>query len=313
MNKKNGTSALTEAAMVSGLLVIFSMISFYVFPFLDFLFPVPGILLGKRRGFKYSALSLVSASLIVSFIIGFQMGFVYLFMYTPIAMAMSYMICKNKKPVSVIIAGSIVMLISLVVIVYCIQLFMGISLADELTSMIKESFDMTKDMLGSLTGLGIEDMGNFMNNMITTLTRIIPMMLMVTSVLMAVVNYMVAMIVSRRFKIEIKPLRDLAFFSLPKSFVLGILAMLVMSFALGKLSFPNSEVIAINIFMIGVFAFFVQGLGIVKFLCIRKSVRPVFRVLIFISAIIIPFVTSIVISLGVIDAALDFRNLRKLR
>ncbi|QSX04972.1 DUF2232 domain-containing protein [Sedimentibacter sp. zth1] len=315
MSKKVNTSGLTEAAMVSGLLVILSMISFYIFPLIDFLFPVPGILLAKRRGFKYSALSLISASIIISMLIGIQMGFIYLFMYTPIAIAMSYMICKEKKPTSVIIVGAIVMLISLIFIVQGLEMFMGVEFTDEITSLIRESFDLSKDLFGKSEAFNsnLQNINTMMDNAIHLLTRLVPVMLILTSVLMAVANYMIAQLVGRKLKVELTPLKDLAFFRLPKGFILGFVVMILLSLMFTQLGFSNGDVILLNIFMVGCFAFLVQGLGVIKFLFIKYKTKPVFRVLIFLFVVFNPVIASAVILLGVLDMAIDLRNFRKLR
>lgn len=312
MSRNTKTSSLTEAAMICGMLVLMSMVSFYVFPFIDFLFPLPAIILGKRRGYKYSALSLVSASLIIMMLLGLPMGFMYLFMYTPIAIAMSYLINKDKKPSTVILGGAVVMLISLILVLFVIDIFTGIKITEQITSMFEQSLNMQKNIMNSV-GANEEQLKlltETYSNLAESIVLLLPAMLMTLSLLMSVVNYFVAQRVASRFKIAIIPLRDLSMFYLPKNFIFGIGFLMILAYILSMMKFANMEIILINIVMIGRIALIVQGLALTKFYLIKNNVNNFLRVIVFFVIIFIPLFSNIVTMLAVIDLIIDFRKLR---
>ena len=312
MRRNTKTSSLTEAAMISGILVLMSMVSFYIFPFIDFLFPLPAIILGKRRGYKYSALSLISASLIIMMLLGLPMGFMYLFMYTPIAIAMSYLIAKNKKSSTVIFYGAVVMLISLIFVLFILDIITGIEFAEQIKSMFENSLEMQKSIMNTV-GASEEQIQLVTDNyniLAENVILLLPAMLITLSVLMSAVNYFVAQRVALKFKIAIMPLKDLSMFYLPKNFIFGIGFLMILAYILSMMKFANMEIILINIVMIGRIALIVQGLALTKFYLIKNNVSNFLRVIIFFLIIFVPLVSSIVTMLAVMDLIVDFRKLR---
>ncbi len=312
MSRNTKTSSLTEAAMICGIIVLMSMASYYVLPFIDFLLPLPAIILGKRRGYKYSALSLVSASLIVMMILGLPMGFMYLFMYTPIAIALTFLIVKDKKPSTVILGGAVVMLISLIFVLYIIDIFTGVDITKQITSMFSEALEMQKNIMNTVGANEeqiqlISDTYKYLSEYIVML---LPTMLITLSALMSVINYYVAQKVALRFKIVIRPLKDLSMFYLPRNFIFGIGFLMILTYILFTMNFANMDIILINISMIGRIALIVQGLALIKSYFIKYNVNNFLRVIIFMFIIFTPVLSNIVTMLGVIDLIIDFRKLR---
>ncbi len=312
MSRNTKTSSLTEAAMICGIIVLMSMASYYVLPFIDFLLPLPAIILGKRRGYKYSALSLVSASLIVMMILGLPMGFMYLFMYTPIAIALTFLIVKDKKPSTVILGGAVVMLISLIFVLYIIDIFTGVDITKQITSMFSEALEMQKNIMNTVGANEeqiqlISDTYKYLSEYIVML---LPTMLITLSALMSVINYYVAQKVALRFKIVIRRLKDLSMFYLPRNFIFGIGFLMILTYILFTMNFANMDIILINISMIGRIALIVQGLALIKSYFIKYNVNNFLRVIIFMFIIFTPVLSNIVTMLGVIDLIIDFRKLR---
>ncbi len=312
MSRNTKTSSLTEAAMICGIIVLMSMASYYVLPFIDFLLPLPAIILGKRRGYKYSALSLVSASLIVMMILGLPMGFMYLFMYTPIAIALTFLIVKDKKPSTVILGGAVVMLISLIFVLYIIDIFTGVDITKQITSMFSEALEMQKNIMNTVGANEeqiqlISDTYKYLSEYIVML---LPTMLITLSALMSVINYYIAQKVALRFKIVIRPLKDLSMFYLPRNFIFGIGFLMILTYILFTMNFANMDIILINISMIGRIALIVQGLALIKSYFIKYNVNNFLRVIIFMFIIFTPVLSNIVTMLGVIDLIIDFRKLR---
>ncbi len=312
MSRNTKTSSLTEAAMICGILVVMSMISFYIFPFIDFLFPVPVIILSKRRGYKYSALTAVSASLIIMILLGLPVGFLYLFMYTPIAVVMSYLIDKDKKPSAVLLGGAAIMLISLIFVLFVADIVTGVDFAKEITSTIESSIEMQKNIMSTM-GANEEQLNlmmNTYNNLAETIVLLLPVMLMTISLLMAYINYIVAQKLALRFKVAITPLKDLAFFHLPRNFMIGIAFLMILSYVFSRLQLYNIDVVLINIVMLGRIALILQGLALTKFYMIKYRINNFLRVLVFILIIFNSIVANVVTMLALADLLLDFRKLR---
>lgn len=311
MNRNTKTSSLTEAAMICGILVIMGMLSAYIFPFIDFFFPVPAIIFSKRRGFKYSSLAIVAASIIVTIILGPANGLIYLVLYTPIAIAMSYLIDKDKKASTVLLGGAVVVLISIVVSLFILNNLVGVNITEQITSYVKEIFNVQEKIINSIGSKEQIDLIKEMSETVTELVvNLLPVAIMTSSLALAYINYMVAQKLALRFKIELKQLRDIAFFSLPRNFMMGIAFLLILSYILGKFNFPNMEIITTNIIVIVQFSLLLQGLALAKFYMVLRRVNNFLRIVIFIFIIFNPIIMGIMITLAIADLLFDFRKLR---
>lgn len=94
MNRNPKTSNITEAAMITGMLVIIAYLSSFI-TIVMFFYPTPAIILGKRKGLKYSALALTASDLIISMLLGLQTGLIFFLLYTPFALALTYGVCSS--------------------------------------------------------------------------------------------------------------------------------------------------------------------------------------------------------------------------
>ncbi|MDD2396987.1 MAG: DUF2232 domain-containing protein, partial [Tissierellia bacterium] len=113
MNRNSKTSNITESAMITGILVIIAYLSSFI-TLLMFFYPTPAIILGKRKGLKYSILALIASDLIISMLLGVQTGLVFLILYTPLAVALTYGICRDEDANKTILFGTAAYMISFV-------------------------------------------------------------------------------------------------------------------------------------------------------------------------------------------------------
>ena len=231
MNRNTKTSSLTEAAMICGVLVIMAMLSAYIFPFIDFFFPVPALIFSRRRGFKYSSLAVVAALIIVTIILGPINGLNYLILYAPIAIAMSYLIDKDKKASTVLIGGAVATLISVVVSLFILDKIVGVGVTEQITAYIKEIFDMQEKIINSIGSKEqIELIKEMPEVIIELVVNLLPVIIMAMSLALAYINYVIAQKLALRFKIEMKQLKDIAFFSLPRNFMISIAFFFILSY-----------------------------------------------------------------------------------
>ena len=126
MNRNIKTSSLTESAMITGILVVIAYLSSFA-TVLMFFYPTPAIILGKRKGLKYSVLALVASSLIVSMLLGLQTAIMFTIMYTPLAIALTYGVCKDEDANKTILFGAAAYMISFLVFILLLNAVMGIN------------------------------------------------------------------------------------------------------------------------------------------------------------------------------------------
>ncbi|MFA9423719.1 MAG: DUF2232 domain-containing protein [Sedimentibacter sp.] len=317
MNRNFKTSSITEAAMITGILVIIAYLSSF-FSLVMFFFPTPAIILAKRKGLKYASLALIASDILVSMLLGVQTGLIFLILYTPLAIALAYGICNEEDVNKTILFGSAAYMISFVVLILLLNAIMGVNFVQQLSDAYNESIVMMKDMLanmpGGLNGANVQEMITSFDEMGTMMTYVItnvfPAIMIVTSVITSYINYIVASKFAKRFNINIKQPEGLSRFSFPKTFMVAMAGMLLLSFLLSILKI-NIEIIQLNLFMVVFAAMFFQGFAVLKFYLEKSNMSKFFRRMILVMVLFMSAGLSQVLAvIGLIDLAIDLRKLK---
>ena len=316
MNRNLKTSNITESAMITGILVIVAYLSSFI-TILMFFYPTPAIILGKRKGLKYSILALIASDLIISMLLGIQTGLIFLILYTPLALALTYGICSDEDANKAILFGSASYMISFVVLILLLNSLMGINFIDRVAEAYEQSFEMTRGLFESIPDQmrteqldeyvrNIEEMAPMMNFIVT---NVFPAVLIAASVVTSYINYIVASKFTRRFSINIKEHEGISHFSFPRSFMIAMAGLLLLSFLL-RLSNINIEIIQLNLFIIVFMAMLLQGIAVLKFFIDKSGMSK------FVKTIVLAMIVLMIINFSVIYAIIGLVdltvNLRKL-
>ncbi len=313
LSRNSKTSRLTESALVAGILLIFAIIGTLIFPFIDFIYALPAIILAKRQDYKASIMALITAGIIATILLGVQSGMYYLILYTPMAAVMSYFIYKDKKPSVTIFFGGLAFLASFIVLLFIMQLFLEVNLVDYLTNMFRESFEMQESLFSNFEGMQeqLEANKDFYEDMINTAIRIIPSVVILTAIGMVTINYYAAQKIAKRLKLKIRKLGSFQNFRLPSNIALGIVVIMVLTFIVGRLNFVNSEALSDNFIILFQIVFFIQGLALVRFMITQYNVSNVVWAIVLLAVIFVPIFTIMLLLAGIADVIFDFRKLKE--
>ena len=318
MNRNIKTSSLTESAMITGILVVIAYLSSFA-TVLMFFYPTPAIILGKRKGLKYSVLALVASSLIVSMLLGLQTAIMFTIMYTPLAIALTYGVCKEEEANKTILFGAAAYMISFLVFILLLNTIMGINFIERLAEMYEQSFAMTRDLLSDAPGSlrteqmesmveNIDEMAPLMNFMVTNL---FPAIMIVASVATSYINYMVASKFSRRFSLNIKQHEGIGHFSFPRNFIIAMAGLLLLSFLLSALDI-NVEIIQLNLFIIVFVAMILQGFAVLKFFIDRSNFGKVIKTILLVMVVYMSIYFSPIYAIvGLVDLTINLRRINK--
>lgn len=318
MNRNLKTSSITEAAMISGILVVIAYLSSF-FSILMFFYPTPAIILGKRKGFKYSVLALIASDMIVSMLLGVQTGLVFLIMYTPLAVALTYGVCNDEDANKTILFGSAAYMISFVVFILLLNSIMSINLVEQIAEIYNESLAMTKEIFTNIPeGLNTGQMDQVIKNIEDTLpminyiiTNVFPAIMIAASVTTSYVNYLVASKFARRFSISLRQHEGLGYFSFPRNFMIVMAALLLVSFLLSTLNI-NVAIIQLNLFMLTYMAMLLQGVAVLKFYVDKNISNKFLKVLLIIMIVLMSMNFSMLYSiLGLIDLTVNLRKIKR--
>ena len=319
MNRNIKTSSITESAMITGILVIIAYLSSF-FTILMFFYPTPAVILGKRKGLKYTVLSLIASDLIISMLLGLQTGLIFLIMYTPLAVALTYGVCKNEDANKTILFGSAAYMISFVVFIFLLNAVMGINFIERLAEMYDQSFAMTKDFFESvpdeLKTKRMEQAINYIDQtavplMNYVITNVFPAIMIVATVATSYINYIVASKFARRFSINIKQHEGIGYFTFPKNFMIAMAGLLLLSFLLNALNI-NVEIIQLNLFIIVFMAMMLQGFAVLKFFVDKSGLGKFVRTLILVMIVFMSLNFSFIyVIIGLVDLTINLRKINK--
>lgn len=312
MSKQTNTSRLTEAAFMTGIMVIISLLGSFLFDLIFFVYPIPAIILAKKQDYKISILALIAAALI-AFVLGLQIGLYYILLFSPLAATMAILISKNKKPFIVVITSAMVYIISFIIMIIILQVIMGISFVDSIKEIFTEAVNIQKSILGNFqeAQLNTAEFEALYNQLIEVGITIIPAVIISIAVFISVINYSIAYKLSKRLKIDIVPIKDFSQFKLPNNFLVGILIIIIGMWILKSLNYANYDNMYINIFYLALILVIVQGLSLIKYMFKKYNIKKGFGILIALLIFIMPILLYGIILLGISEIIFDFRRLRK--
>ncbi len=318
MNRNLKTSNITESAMITGILVIIAYLSSFI-RLLMFFYPTPAIILGKRKGLKYSVLSLIASDLIISMLLGLQTGLVFLILYTPMALALTYGVCRNEEANKTILFGSAAYMISFVLYILLLNYTMGINFIERVAEIYEQSFETTRDLFNNIPDQfrteqfehyisDIEKIAPMMNYIVT---NVFPAVLIVASVVTSYINYMVTSKFAVRFSINVKQHEGIAYFSFPRNFMISMAGLLLLSFLLQLLNI-NVVIIQMNLFIIVFMAMLLQGAAVLKYFIDKSRMGKFARNLLLVIIVLMSINFSIVYAvIGLIDLTVNLRKINR--
>ena len=318
MNRNLKTSSITEAAMITGILVIIAYLSSF-FTIFMFFYPTPAIILGKRKGLKYAVLALIASDIIISMLLGIQTGLTFFIMYTPLAIAHAYGVSSDEDANKTILFGSAAYMISFVVFILLLNALMGINFIERIAEMYDQSFEMTKDFFSNVPAdlrteqmeeaiKSIEQTAPIMNYIVS---NIFPAIMIVASVATSYINYLVASKFARRFSINVKPHEGISYFSFPRNFMIAMAGLLLLSYLLTSLNI-NVEIIQLNLFTIVFMAMLLQGFSVLKFFIDKSSLGKIVRTILLVMIVVMSLNFSVFYAIiGLIDLTVNLRKINR--
>ncbi len=256
---------MVEAALVALIVTVLLLTIGYI-PFVGYLtmiMPAMFAVVWIRRGRHYGALSVLVSS-VLTFILGFPAeGFFTIAYGGFVAGFMSEGIRAKLKSSQTIVLGTVGATISSVIILSATELVTGIGL----TQIFTEAIEQTKTIFESsqLNAAGITDINAQMDLMLLQMRNMLPFLLIMSGLFTAAINNWAIRKGLKRIRYELPEAGLFRDFELPRNVFLGSMIMMALSWLTGVLGFANSEVLFLNVLMIVVLVFSIQGASVAIF------------------------------------------------
>ncbi len=264
--------------------------------------------LGRLHGLLVFILSLTIAMITLR-ALGYQTGVVYFFLLGSLGPVLSEVLRKNwSVEKTVIYSVGIFLTLSLVILLY-LSLVSGKTpwgiIGVHVSAMVQENID-----LYSRTGIPtqyVELMKENSDRIARVLTGLLPSLILVGAAFFIWLNILVGKWLFRKRGMWYPDLGDLSLWkTLDKTVWLVVIAGIFI-----LIPSEGFRILGLNIMIILLFIYMLQGLAIINFFFKRKNVPVIFRAFGYFLIFAQQFLIFIVAVLGLIDTWVDFRKLGK--
>ncbi|MHB0798862.1 YybS family protein [Bacillus thuringiensis] len=304
------TKFITEGAALLAIYTILLLISMYV-PILGtvvtFALPLPFILLTIRHKLS-NVLVIFVAALFVTIIVSQPMNLVKTTMFGLIGIVLGYMYKTRKKPVEILIAGTLAYLIGFVLIYVASIKFFNIDIMKQMQSVFSESMVQSEKIVSAI-GMPIsKEQKELLTQMNDILQSLFPSILVLVSVCFSWITVIISGSVLKKLKHDIIPWPKFKDLQLPKSIVWYYVIFILLATFIKVDPTSYLHMVFSNLYVIFALLLVLQGLTFISFLAYRKGFTKGVPIISFIVCMFIPMLFPLVTILGIIDLGISLRS-----
>ncbi|GBF11535.1 YybS family protein [Tepidibacillus sp. HK-1] len=299
---------MVEGSIITGISLIFLLLSMYTpIGIMQFFMPIPFIIYGYRHGLK-QGIWVILINIALSFFIGQFFGLVFVFFAGTIGIVMG-VLYKGDHALPAIIGGVITTLVNFIIgLIISSQLF-GIDLVEQFKTLMRSSLETVKNM-GSVLGSQeqINQTFEMYHRFIDMIDLILPVLLINSAIIIVLFNHFFAVKIMKRLGTPIPQLPPFREWRFPRSIVYYyILTMIAISIK-SVYEINTLKIIVSNLYPILQMLLLAQGLSFLFFLAHMKGFKKGIPIIVSIVAILNPFLSQVLILLGMVDLGFHLRN-----
>lgn len=316
-NRTNKTKPILEIGIVTGIVVVLSLINGYldVLSFIGiFITPIPIAILYLRNNIKISLISILCSTLLVAILINPMSSVSLAIIYGLTGIALGYCIKKKLKMSQVLI---IMTIISIITIVLNISIYILLINKTGLTTYINSFLSQYQSSLDQAAKLSeasgqpkdtIESFKKvFTGNFITVL--MVPMLIL-NSFLTGYLNYIITEKILKKLNYKIESINDIKKFYINNRMAAFMMIIGVVGFILKMENIAIGEYIYYTALIVLVTALIIDGIALlICVLRIRFKLNKWIIILIIILSITNFYIVLVYVIIGIQDMIIDFRKL----
>ncbi|MED3394992.1 YybS family protein [Bacillus wiedmannii] len=304
------TKFIAEGAALLAIYAMLLLISMYV-PILGrvvtFALPLPFILLTIRYRLS-NTFVIFTAALFITVIVSQPMNLVKTTMFGLIGIVLGYMYKKQKKPIEILMAGTLAYLIGIMLIYVASIKFFNIDLMKQMQNMLNESMAQSEKIV-TAAGMPIsKEQKELFAQFNDVLQTLFPSLLVMVSVCFSWITVMISGSVLRKLKHDVKPWTKFKDIQLPKSIVWYYVIFILLSTFIKVEPTSYLHMVFSNLYVIFALLLVIQGLTFIAFLAHSKGFTKGIPIISFIVCMFIPMLFPLVTILGIIDLGISLRS-----
>ncbi len=294
---------LTNAAMMTAIAVIMTLIGVYIPPLfvLFFLIPVPVAITCIRSSKSYAIASSFAVFIVNVIFVDIATAFISLF-FAFQGLAMGYLILKKRRASETVIDTSIVSIFGIVIILYLTKVAFKVNVFDLFFKTIDIS---TKEVLYIYQGH--PNFSAIRSNLLAVqeiLKMTLPASILVTVVAVILVNYIIISKVLKTQRVYIEALPPFEEWKMP--YITGWIFIGVLLY---QYFLKQPEAITTNIIALLSLGFTLGGLAVVRYYLIhRLKMKSLAANLILVFLFLFPLTSWLLFVIGIVDTSMDLRK-----
>ncbi|EJS76191.1 YybS family protein [Bacillus cereus] len=304
------TKFITEGAALLAVYAILLLISMYV-PILGavamFILPLPFIVLTIRYKLP-NVLLIFVAALFITVIVSQPISLIKTIIFGLIGVVLGSMYKKGKKPVEILIAGTLAYLIGIMLIYVGSIKFFNIDIMKQMQNMFNESIAQSEKIV-SAAGMPIsKEQKELLGQLNDVLQTLFPSILVMVSVCFSWITVMISGSVLKKLKHDVAPWPKFKDIQLPKSIVWYYVIFILLATFIKVEPTSYLHMVFSNLYVIFALLLVLQGLTFITFLAHRKGFTKGVPIISFIVCMFIPMLFPLVTILGIIDLGISLRS-----
>lgn len=306
---------MVEGGILSAIAIIFAFISAYLpvlGAFINFIWPVPIILLGIRHGYRYSIMATVASGILIALLIGPMQAVNVVIGFGLIGIALGHSFRNNHSPLKTILIGSVATFVSMVMVVAVTAAVMGVNLFNMQFEALSNAIKPTLDYYRS-AGYSEEELNQATQLLTVLIDRIrilFPALLVSSALFGTFFNYWLAKKILKKLGYVYPDFAPASQWCLPRWTVLPYILGTAAMFWGQSNSLDLVYNIGMNVQIAGILLLLLQGVAVLFYFAgkykVSKFVRGLILVLILTNGLFLQIATIV----GAFDIIVDYRRLR---
>ncbi|HDX9587337.1 TPA: YybS family protein [Bacillus pseudomycoides] len=301
---------ITEGAVLLALYAVLLLVSLYM-PVLGaiciFALPLPFLIFSIRYQLS-SACMLLGAAILVTLIVSSPLSIANTLMFGITGIILGHMYKKKKSVIEILMVGTLVYLVSFVLLYIVSVQFFNIDIVKQMQDMFKQSMEQSEKFM-KMAGASVNE-GQLaeLKKAVNTIGMLLPTVLAMASLFSSWITILIANRVLKRLKytaVSWPKFRDI---QIPKSVVwLYVVIILLGSFT--KIEAGSYvEMVFLNLSTIFTFLLLLQGFSFLAFFTNAKGYTKAVPILTFVGGLFVPVLFPLMTILGIIDLGFLLRS-----
>ena len=312
MQPASQVKPMVEAGILSGIAIIFALMSVYlpvVGAFIHLIWPVPIILLGVRHGVRRSVLATIVAGILIAIILHPLHAVSVVVGFGLTAIVLGHGIRNEFPPTKILIRGSAASIVCTVMMLLISMLVIGtnpLALQQDIVAQSMEQSIAFYRQMGMSTA-DLENMSSMMSTMGELMKIILPSAFALAAVVTAYINLMVARRILKKMGHYVAPFPAFKDWQMPRlslyGFIVGILAMYWGHTREWTILYQAG----VNIQMITTLFLVLQGLALFYFMADKYNFPRWARILMVVMILTNGIMLQAALFAGAFDMAINYR------